>query len=750
MSSYHSYSGVAYTNQSSIASVSADLITHRGVWRKIISIIVFTGFLITAWATIVLHAINFSNESILELSVSVSILIAGQYIITGIVDGIIYWRRWNASSQRQRTKMQEQNKEAWVLMRITLTVLGMAPIARYIESLVIVKRMISLEEQYMSETIAFVKEVQQPSNLPSGSLLSVPITNNQLSQQRKTPDIVSNPSKMKQLDAGIHHVRRVRRQFCRTEHDAAIIALTSGVVGAGPYAIAQGILFYRRETMRFFMTNDTKITLLICTIFSMLWISTSFTHFYPASYQQNRIEFERGIGQVHIGGLILLFIVHLIHITLRCFSIALFTGRFYPMILIILGGHFLIVLITIMISRQYTSRLDHLNQGIVNTRGDVCGNFFVDLLHSYISLYEFFNANVKYTRTRYLIYYFFYYLENSIMIGLWYDYYQYPESWYYLPCLLVVVLVQLLGFILLQVYFYIDPKSRHKTSLCGFCLTHKSTEIPLEQQSMPQQYRQQSSTGLRSGESMSNYNRNSYNINNNNNMSNNSMPRTDMNTPQSLINFNRLQSGTLNNYPSIDSINYTVKHVHNGSGGICDPVFGEQIAQTAVPLQSRNHHHMNKRKSNLYQKSAEMNQLNQRPLSELTNSYNSYSRSTTAKQLTNVKHRRYASETRQKQMESNVNNVNLKQRTSSSSERPISRISKSTNKDYKQSNDYLSQEIPSYVKTNNVQSSSDAALTNTNSRKSDKNVVRHQPRTSHNNSRTVRSRKREGQSIQKE
>ncbi|VDP57383.1 unnamed protein product [Schistosoma mattheei] len=111
--------------------------------------------------------------------------------------------------------------------------------SKYIESLVVVRRMLSLEKQYMSETIALVKEVQQPSNLPSGSLISVPITNTQLSQQRKTPDITNNPARMKQLDTGLQYVRRVRRQFCRTEHDAAIIALTSGVIGAGPYAIAQ-------------------------------------------------------------------------------------------------------------------------------------------------------------------------------------------------------------------------------------------------------------------------------------------------------------------------------------------------------------------------------------------------------------------------------------------------------------------------------------------------------------------------------
>ncbi|CAI2731483.1 unnamed protein product [Schistosoma spindalis] len=725
MSSYQSYGGVAYTNLSSAASVSADLIAHRGIWRKIISIIVFMGFLITSWATIVLHVINFTNESILELSVSVSVLIAGQYIITGIVDGIIYWRRWNASSQRQRTKIQEQNKEAWVVMRITLTVLGMAPIARYIESLVVVRRMISLEKQYMSETIALVKEVQQPSNLPSGSLISVPITNTQLSQQRKTPDITNNPAKMKQLDAGLQCVRRVRRQFCRTEHDAAIIALTSGVIGAGPYAIAQGILFYRRETMLFFMTLDTKIILLICTIFCMLWISTSFTHFYPVQYQQNELEFERGIKQVHIGRLILLFIIHLIHITLRCISIALFTGRFYLMILIILIGHFLIVLITIIIARQYTTHIDHLNQR-TNTHGDICENFFIDLLHSYISLYEFFNAGIKYTRTRYLIYYFFYYIENSIMIGLWYDYYQYPESWYYLPCLLVVILVQLLGFILLQIYLYVYSKSRRKTTLCGLCFMHKSAEIPKGQQLI----QQKSLTGLRGSESL-------YRINHNHNHNHNSSVRTDLNIPQSLTNLNRQQSNTLlNSYPSIDNINYTKslpKRVHNDSG-IYDPIFGEQIIQSAVPIQSRNHR-------NKHQQFVEMNKSKQKSLSELTTSNNYDIQSRISKQL---------NETQHKQFDSFENHVNLRKKPLSSSERLISHRNQSTNKLLLQS-----QEIPSSIVTNtNVQCLSDnmiqSTVKNSNSRKTNKNVNRHHHhhhhqhhqgiRTSHRNSDTVSSR----------
>ncbi|XP_018652678.1 hypothetical protein Smp_160110 [Schistosoma mansoni] len=149
------------------------------------------------------------------------------------------------------------------------------------------------------------------------------------------------------------------------------------------------------------------------------------------------------------------------------------------------------------------------------------------------------------------------------MIGLWYDYYQYPESWYYLPCLLVVILVQLLGFILLQIYLYAYSKSRRKTTLCGLCFMHKSIEIPIrqQQQSVQQQsvvQQQQSLTGLKRSESLFNYNRNS------NNTNNGSLPRTDSNIPKSYTNLNRQQSNTLlHSYPSIDNMNYTKSIKYN-------------------------------------------------------------------------------------------------------------------------------------------------------------------------------------------
>lgn len=310
------------------------------------------------------------------------------------------------------------------------------------------------------------------------------------------------------------------------------------------------------------------------------------------------------------------------------------------------------------------------------------------------------------------------------MIGLWYDYYQYPESWYYLPCLLVVILVQLLGFILLQIYLYVYSKSRRKTTLCGLCFMHKSTEIPQGQQLI----QQKSLTGLRGSESL-------YRINHNHNHNHNSSVRTDLNIPQSLTNLNRQQSNTLlNSYPSIDNINYTKslpKRVHNDSG-IYDPIFGEQIIQSAVPIQSRNHR-------NKHQQFVEMNKSKQKSLSELTTSNNYDIQSRISKQL---------NETQHKQFDSFENHVNLRKKPLSSSERLISHRNQSTNKLLLQS-----QEIPSSIVTNtNVQCLSDnmiqSTVKNSNSRKTNKNVNRHHHhhqhhqgiRTSHRNSDTVSSR----------
>ncbi|KAG5454699.1 hypothetical protein CSKR_104929 [Clonorchis sinensis] len=395
---------VANTNLESVASVVDDLISDRAIWRKVTCIILCLLFVFSAWIMVVLHVVHFTNQTVLEVSVTVVTLLIGQYIGTGIFDCYRYWIRWSTASKKSHSKQQEENKEAWVCMRITLALMGLAPVSRYIESLVVVRRMIDLEKRYLAEAVAFAKEVKQPSTLPSGSLISGP-------------------------------------SLATRQSEAAASSMV-GVLG--------------------------------CTITGVIWLCAGLTHYYPAAYDQSEFDFDRGVGQVPARGLALLYSAHLIHITLRLGTLVLFTAQFYWIVLAVLAFHYFFVLFSLVVSRACTST-DYSNPAKIE-RSSISGNLLFDFMFAYVGLFEFANAYAKYTRTRYLLYYFFYYLENSAMIGAWYVHFTYPQVWYYLPSLLVTVVVQFLGFILLQIYLYLFSKPRRKTTLCGLCFRHLDPE----------------------------------------------------------------------------------------------------------------------------------------------------------------------------------------------------------------------------------------------------------------------------------
>ncbi|KAF6774641.1 hypothetical protein AHF37_06984 [Paragonimus kellicotti] len=453
----------------SVVSVVDDLISDRAIWRKVVCIILCLVFLLNAWAVIVLHLVNFTNETVLEVSVSVAVLIAGQYVGTGIVDGYLYWRRWSKTSHKSHSREQEENKEAWVCMRITLSLLGMAPVSRYIDSLVVVRRMLGLENNI------YLRQSLLPKNAPTMSVKqSASIKSNNTNQPMSA-------SRLRALDAGLVRVYKVRRQFRRTEQDAALVALANGVVGAGPFVISQGVLYFRRVGLNYSMALTTMLGILSCSVTGLVWLCAGLTHFHPAAFDQSEVDFERGIGQVPITGLILLFFTHLVHVTLRSGCLMLFTAQFYWIVLGVLGFHLLFVLSCLIVARLCT-RDDYSNPSQVN-RSSISGNLLSDIMFSYVGLFEFANAYAKYTRTRYFLYYLFYYLENAAMIGAWYVHFTYPQMWYYLPALLVITVAQLLGFILLQVYLYFFSRSRRKTTLCGLCFVHKDPDSHVHFQS---------------------------------------------------------------------------------------------------------------------------------------------------------------------------------------------------------------------------------------------------------------------------
>lgn len=63
---------------------------------------------------------------------------------------------------------------------------------RYIESIIVISRMIHLERLYMTEIVELMKSSKQPSGLPSGSLISVPTTFQSIHQHKKSSTIISN------------------------------------------------------------------------------------------------------------------------------------------------------------------------------------------------------------------------------------------------------------------------------------------------------------------------------------------------------------------------------------------------------------------------------------------------------------------------------------------------------------------------------------------------------------------------------
>ncbi|KER32290.1 hypothetical protein T265_01708 [Opisthorchis viverrini] len=532
---------VANTNLESVASIIDDLISDRAIWRKVTCIILCLVFVLSAWIMVVLHVVHFTNQTILEVSVTVVTLLIGQYLGTGIFDCYRYWMRWNTASKKPHSKQQEENKEAWVCMRITLALMGLAPVSRYIESLVVVRRMIDLEKRYLAEAVAFAKEVKQPSTLPSGSLISGPSL---ATRQSEAAASSKNAARFRELDAGLVRVYKVRRQFRRTEQDAALVALASGVLGAGPFVFSQGVLFFRRVGLNFPMTDDAMVGVLSCTITGVVWLCAGLTHYYPAAYDQSEFDFDRGVGQVPAGGLALLYSAHLVHVTLRLGTLVLFTAQFYWIVMAVVAFHYFFVLFSLIVSRACTSA-DYSNQ-VKLERSSISGNLLSDFMFAYVGLFEFANAYAKYTRTRYLLYYFFYYLENSAMIGAWYVHFTYPQVWYYLPSLLITVVVQFLGFILLQIYLYLFSKPRRKTTLCGLCFRHLDPE----------------------GHQLVN-------------------PVSKHQGDGSVRRFDSVQTPSTFGLPETSVLSGRSGMPRRSTGGLYDAVFGQKISQAAIPKSHR-------------------------------------------------------------------------------------------------------------------------------------------------------------------
>ncbi|VDL85875.1 unnamed protein product [Schistocephalus solidus] len=110
--------------------IGKDFVPHHQLWPNwILSLLCFVQY-VSCWVCIGYHAVNYNEDSGLEVGLSLGFLLGGNVVLTGIVNTALFWYRWSMASPRTRAKAAEQNHEAWICTRVALTLIGLAPIAR--------------------------------------------------------------------------------------------------------------------------------------------------------------------------------------------------------------------------------------------------------------------------------------------------------------------------------------------------------------------------------------------------------------------------------------------------------------------------------------------------------------------------------------------------------------------------------------------------------------------------------------------
>ncbi|KAL7053576.1 hypothetical protein AAHC03_027030 [Spirometra sp. Aus1] len=482
-SSHHAYAApVAARTQSHVSHTSTmlsinngqptfigrDFVPHHQLWPNWILALLCVVQYISCWVCIGYHATNYTEDSRLEVGLSLGFFIGGNVVLTGIVNTALFWYRWSKAPPRIRAKAAEQNHEAWICTRVALTLIGLAPIARYLEIAAIARRLHYLKLGHLDDTV-----VENSPHLKASAVGSKYSYNS-----RSTSDLKVDGETAAALPERIQKLRNLRRYYIRCDFDAAAVTLADAVLGAGPFAVTQGALFMRRVMMDHLMPKSTAVSILSCFIFSVLWIASAACQFYPELHYFTESELQSGKYKVSMCGRVLLFCARFVHISIRLITFVFFVSLFKYIIFAVLGLHCGIYFISLLIYRgtgavlkagyRPDPKLPTPLDERLKTKG-VFKHLFSDLMYTYASVFEFFNGGAGKTRIRSIVYYFAYYLENAGMIGAWYSKFPFTASWYYLPLLLVVVTVQWAGGIFLQSYFFYFSSSPRGTSLCGLC-----------------------------------------------------------------------------------------------------------------------------------------------------------------------------------------------------------------------------------------------------------------------------------------
>ena len=197
------------------------------------------------------------------------------------MSSILFYMRWRNAEARARSKAVEANHEAWICTRVALSLIGMAPIARWRVSAFIIineqknhdkiKKMtkncnISLsmgkeKKEGVLLIITWVTITTLWQNLflttqcyfRYAELLGIyrRLSNLELryTKESRRPSIngtATHSGDSSDAVKNMEKLRRLRRLFVQFDFDACVVALANACLGAGPFAIAQGVLYLRR------------------------------------------------------------------------------------------------------------------------------------------------------------------------------------------------------------------------------------------------------------------------------------------------------------------------------------------------------------------------------------------------------------------------------------------------------------------------------------------------------------------------
>lgn len=147
-------------------------------------------------------------------------------------------------------------------------------------------------------------------------------------------------------------------------------------------------------------------------------------------------------ANMSILGMALQFFWHMFIIAARVLALALFASLFTFWVAVLGVAHGIMMLMWI------------LWQSTDFCHGKKCQEFFFNVTIAAVYVFAYLNLQDGHTRLRYVFYYCIIYLENCIMIMVWYMF-SHTETTWYTPLSIVVVLVGFLIGVVLQVLYYL-------------------------------------------------------------------------------------------------------------------------------------------------------------------------------------------------------------------------------------------------------------------------------------------------------